>query len=372
MALPTASLGQLASMNMPYQIPQYEVTRGRDKVLAAIAAGVGQALAGQIVNNVTSRDFAEQPAGFWSKLIQGPQQTREQYEAGLGRAAETTRAAEDRAARERMLERQIGAEREKEAGRDQQAKADRDLRWKLSSAEADQRNQLMVDDRLAKAALQNEAFAQERFLAEQKLMDMVLNREVERRFDVLDKHALRTAETDERIREQAATPRSRLEEAQLEDYLAERERQRGGAVDPNKRAAVRAFMQSQGQGQPVTRTMPADGTQMSYEDFLAGGLPTSQPTVAESVSTQQSVDSARLAAEEAARPRLDFPPPSAAVTPQASTSPYGWKLAGDYDPAESAKRNAAIRAFLANTLGVVNPNNWVESAPGVQTYRRPY
>lgn len=85
MALPTASLGQLPSLNMPYQIPTYEVRRGRDQILTAMLAQMGAALGTNLVENSLSRDYAaemgQKPAGFWSRLVNGPVADRKQFEA---------------------------------------------------------------------------------------------------------------------------------------------------------------------------------------------------------------------------------------------------------------------------------------------------
>lgn len=104
MALPVAPLGQLPNMNMPYSRPYYEKTSVLDKALAAFLTGLAANTGGQLAENVMQRDFAQDPAGFWSKLTQGPKQTRQQFEAETGRKAEAQSQAERIAAQERIAE----------------------------------------------------------------------------------------------------------------------------------------------------------------------------------------------------------------------------------------------------------------------------
>lgn len=88
MALPTAPLGQLPTMNMPYSIPTYEVRRGRDAVLQALLVNLASGIGQQAVDNAMSRDFATEPAGFFEKIVSGPKMNREQYERGVAQMNE--------------------------------------------------------------------------------------------------------------------------------------------------------------------------------------------------------------------------------------------------------------------------------------------
>lgn len=77
MALQTAPLGQLPSMNMPYSIPTYEKPPSIwEKALAAFLVNAAGTAAGQVGENITARDYAkdfgEEPAGFGSKIVGGP------------------------------------------------------------------------------------------------------------------------------------------------------------------------------------------------------------------------------------------------------------------------------------------------------------
>lgn len=76
MALPTAPLGQLPSMNMPYSIPRYEQPASIwEKALASFLVNAAGGAASQGVENVMARDYAgdfgEKPATGFSKLL-GP------------------------------------------------------------------------------------------------------------------------------------------------------------------------------------------------------------------------------------------------------------------------------------------------------------
>ncbi len=108
MALPTASLGQLPSLNMPYQIPTYEVRRGRDQILTAMLAQMGAALGTNLVENSLSRDYAaemgQKPAGFWSRLVNGPVADRKQFEAYNTRTEAGRQADLDRTQRSNMAD----------------------------------------------------------------------------------------------------------------------------------------------------------------------------------------------------------------------------------------------------------------------------
>ena len=83
MALPTAQLGQLGNMSMPYAIPTYEKGPNIfEKALATFLVNAAGGVAQQGAQNVMSRDYAKDvgqtPAGAWSKLVSGPQVTAEQ------------------------------------------------------------------------------------------------------------------------------------------------------------------------------------------------------------------------------------------------------------------------------------------------------
>ncbi len=77
MALPSAQLGGLASLNVPSYVPT-QVVQAKEplwkkalaQVLMSTAASAGQGVA----QNATARDYAPdgQKAGFWDKLVSGP------------------------------------------------------------------------------------------------------------------------------------------------------------------------------------------------------------------------------------------------------------------------------------------------------------
>lgn len=77
MALPTAPLGQLPNMNMPYAIPTYEVGPSLwEKALTSFLVSAAGNAAQTGISNAMSRDYAqdfgEEKAGGLQKLINGP------------------------------------------------------------------------------------------------------------------------------------------------------------------------------------------------------------------------------------------------------------------------------------------------------------
>lgn len=137
MALPTAPLGQLANLNMPYSIPRYEVRRGRDQVLTALAATVAQALGQKVIENAMSRDYAEtagvgENAGFWSRLVQGPTMNRQQFEQANQRAFGREQADLERTQRANIADTEAGiANRRIDVGTAQSI-AERELQERLA------------------------------------------------------------------------------------------------------------------------------------------------------------------------------------------------------------------------------------------------
>ena len=87
MALPTAQLGSLPNMSMPYSIPTYAKSSASQEAIASFLAGLAGSVGSNLGQNVMSRDYAETPAGFFSKLVSGPKENRQQYAQRLERAA---------------------------------------------------------------------------------------------------------------------------------------------------------------------------------------------------------------------------------------------------------------------------------------------
>lgn len=133
MALPTAPLGQLPNMNMPFQMPTYEKRRGRDQILTALAAGIAQQLGGQVVDNAMSRDYAEEPAGFWGKLVSGPKENRAQNEAKKERLSKAEQAEADRTNRILVQDLDIAQKDRTNLSRVEQETAERNLRAELAA-----------------------------------------------------------------------------------------------------------------------------------------------------------------------------------------------------------------------------------------------
>lgn len=79
MALPTAQLGGMASLNVPSYIPIVQTEKRPrlwEQALAQLLTQAGSAAAGKGVDNVMSRDYAAEvgdtPASFMQRLLQGP------------------------------------------------------------------------------------------------------------------------------------------------------------------------------------------------------------------------------------------------------------------------------------------------------------
>lgn len=77
MALPTAQLGQLGTMSMPYSIPTYEKGPNIwEKALSALlvntASGVAQQGTQNLMSHENAGEFGQQPASTWQRLIGGP------------------------------------------------------------------------------------------------------------------------------------------------------------------------------------------------------------------------------------------------------------------------------------------------------------
>lgn len=87
MALPTAQLGSLPNMSMPYSVPTYSKSSATQEAIAGFLAGLATNVGSNLGSNLMSRDYAEQPAGFFSKLVAGPKENRQQYGQRLERVA---------------------------------------------------------------------------------------------------------------------------------------------------------------------------------------------------------------------------------------------------------------------------------------------
>ena len=172
MALPVAPLGSLPSMNLPYSRQYYDKTSAVDKALSAFLVGlIGQA-GSQMTENVMQRDFAEKPAGFMSKLVKGPQETRQQFEAKQGRQAEM----DSQAARIKSAEGIAEADRFSAESRTARQLADneddRGLKRTLADLSADQARQQQIYDWTQRQELQGRSAKDAR---QQSLYEMGLS-----------------------------------------------------------------------------------------------------------------------------------------------------------------------------------------------------
>lgn len=148
MALPVAPLGSLPSMNLPYSRQIYEKDSITNKAIAAFLANLAGNVGGQLGENVMQRDFGTESGGkdasIMSKFLSGPQVSRQQYEAQLGRKADADALAAQTASREGMA----AADR-----RSQEGIADRRLQ---DAAEARLIEQTMQDMALSQRSQQTQ------------------------------------------------------------------------------------------------------------------------------------------------------------------------------------------------------------------------
>lgn len=234
MALPTAPLGQLPSMNMPYSVPRYEVTRGRDKVLTALLSAIAQGVGQNVVSNAMSRDYADKPAGFLSKLVQGPQMDANMYEREAGRKTTVEQAAAERALKQQLADadRQLGY-----AGitsRENEARAARELEKQLAG------------DRVNAGIKQMEY--------EGNLRRELTGKNLEGDLAKIDREATHRGKLTDRDRVQDFIYRTMLQDAEMKGRQDEirlkaqlekealtglmPQQQRGPAIDPTKLAAA--------------------------------------------------------------------------------------------------------------------------------------
>lgn len=108
MALPTAPLGQLPSMNMPYSIPRYEQPASIwEKALASFLVNAAGGAASQGVENVMARDYAgdfgEKPATGFSKLL-GPKVGAQDARLRKGQQFEQSMQASSQEAARKLAE----------------------------------------------------------------------------------------------------------------------------------------------------------------------------------------------------------------------------------------------------------------------------
>jgi len=166
MALPTAPLGQLPSMNMPYAIPTHD--RGSsiwEKALAAFLVNAAGGVAQQGVENAMARDFApefgEEKAGGLSKLISGPKVGRDDakmrraqaFTAGENEAARMAAAGQSEADAANAL---LRLDRQTQAGLDEQTLRDMnaDLRTTREVGASDARLTRELEGRTALTQLE--------------------------------------------------------------------------------------------------------------------------------------------------------------------------------------------------------------------------
>lgn len=170
MALPTAPLGQLPSMNMPYAIPTHD--RGSsiwEKALAAFLVNAAGGVAQQVVENAMARDFApefgEEKAGGLSKLISGPkvgkadasQRRQQAFVADQNEAARMAAAGQSEADAANALLRQdrtIAAGRES----DEMRLDAQNAQSYLDARNADLQRSRSLDDRSALARLESQLY----------------------------------------------------------------------------------------------------------------------------------------------------------------------------------------------------------------------
>ncbi len=143
MALPTAPLGQLPSMNMPYSIPRYEQPASIwEKALASFLVNAAGGAATRGVENVMSKDYAtqfgEKPATGFSRLL------------GPNVGAEEARQRRSITAQKDMSQAEIDAANTR-------AQADRELKMNLDAMEGSRERYRLQQGTLDKAAAERAA-----------------------------------------------------------------------------------------------------------------------------------------------------------------------------------------------------------------------
>lgn len=259
MALPTAPLGQLANLNMPYSIPRYEVRRGRDQVLTALAATVAQALGQKVIENAMSRDYAEtagvgENAGFWSRLVQGPTMNRQQFEQANQRAYGREQADLERTQRANIADTEAGianrridvgtaqsiAERELQERLAQERLGSEEMRFMAGLAEGRRTGQQEHKNRLAAIEKQGEVsgrLASQSRAAEEAWQLRKMWEEYQDAVNLLQ----------ERARIEAASPGGLMDVERLENFKLinedMRRRQAGPLGNPATTDAARRFLE---------------------------------------------------------------------------------------------------------------------------------
>lgn len=307
MALPTAPLGQLPNLNMPFQIPTYEVRRGRDQVLTAFLAGLVQNLGAQAVDNVMTRDFAEQPAGFWSKLVSGPKMNRAQAEAAATQEFQGAQADLERTLRSNIANTEANLANRNIDARTADAARGRELEQLLAA----DRNKLAREQMLYEGSLRQT-------LSEQAARDALTQIEARAAAEaVLGQQARqddqgfkremadiegqqRLAEIAARIGAESATPQGRYYDAQAKALQFSNEiarRQQGGQAGAQsaKEQAVLEYLGKQKEAAQLS-AMPFDRAMGEIVGNMVNNDPTlnQPPTLVQPTTQAQPVDPALI------------------------------------------------------------------------------
>lgn len=204
MALPTAQLGQMPNMQMPFNIPVQTYTKepkAWEKILLGIVGNVAAAGLEKGISNVMQPDYAPQPAGLAEKFMSGPTISG-QRAAELDRQfADTERA--DAEARNQRLNRMVEM-----TGQNKARTLDTERQLLATEGEMGRLQKERSDTELDSARLTNQA-------AHNRLQDMVTQRDSIRQGRLTDaqtKHlGAQTSKLEAEVRSQGIIDRLTLD-----------------------------------------------------------------------------------------------------------------------------------------------------------------
>lgn len=246
MALPVAPLGSLPSMNLPYSRQIYEKDSITNKAIAAFLANLAGNVGGQLGENVMQRDFGTESGGkdasIMSKFLSGPQVSRQQYEAQLGRKADADALAKQTASREGMA----AADR-----RSQEGIADRRLQ---DAAEARLIEQTMQDMALSQRSQQAQ-YETERQRQMQEFLAGNRLTEIDREYGNREKLAKTNANEDRTTNQAKIDAEYATLEKRRQAFLGGQRGQTGGASEELTPEEKQALVQSSGQQKTTMQSM---------------------------------------------------------------------------------------------------------------------
>lgn len=290
MALPTASLGQLPSMNQPSYVPTVLVPRKQNVYEQAIAAFLlnmaGQA-GGQVAQNTFEKDTSASPTPWYKKPFSGAAENQQQQQFRLGQEGQASRQAADIGAADTRLTREMTSNKE------------------TAAANRAQERGLSMDRITAQRGLA----AGEQSSANQRLMQELQARAAERGQTELfntptrdSQIALNAANVDEAIARGAYYQKTADAIRTPEETMAALQRMRAAGGQGGAAATATPAMQKLAQGGAPNDGVSSGGTTgtpITYDQFqreMAGGLPAEVQSVLDQ-PTQQAQGNMQIVAE---------------------------------------------------------------------------